>query len=218
MVVKENCSWMHLEGFQVVWSQFWVLLGIGLTGVVDRSDWSELSWCNCYVLWRGWYAFVRGSWISSGGSLLWFSSFALVFCFCGLCSLLEVVFVSVVSSCCPCLRESRLVFFKWSFSLTSLWLSVAYWTFIIRFFLFLFSFVAKCVLSMHSSRGRLRACVVRGPVDGRFLVWWVISNVVWTDSRLSIAGVGCDLIGSSAGVEQVWKVNAGEASRCGADK
>jgi hypothetical protein len=25
-------------------------------------------------------------------------------------------------------------------------------------------------------------CVVRGPVDGRFLVWWVIDNVVWTDS------------------------------------
>jgi hypothetical protein len=25
-------------------------------------------------------------------------------------------------------------------------------------------------------------CVVWGPVDGRFLVWWVIDNVVWTDS------------------------------------
>jgi hypothetical protein len=25
-------------------------------------------------------------------------------------------------------------------------------------------------------------CVVRGPVDGRFFVWWVIDNVVWTDS------------------------------------
>jgi hypothetical protein len=33
-------------------------------------------------------------------------------------------------------------------------------------------------------------CVVRGPVDGRFLVWWVIDNVVWTDSWLSIAGAG----------------------------
>jgi hypothetical protein len=31
-------------------------------------------------------------------------------------------------------------------------------------------------------------CVVRGPVDGRFLVWWVIDNIVWTDSWLSIAG------------------------------
>jgi hypothetical protein len=32
-------------------------------------------------------------------------------------------------------------------------------------FLFFFSLVTKtCVLSMHSSRGRLRACVVRGPM------------------------------------------------------
>jgi hypothetical protein len=38
-------------------------------------------------------------------------------------------------------------------------------------FLFRFSLVTKmCVLSMHSSRGRLSTCVVRGPVDGRFLV------------------------------------------------
>jgi hypothetical protein len=34
---------------------------------------------------------------------------------------------------------------------------------------------------------QLRTCVVRGPVDGRFLVWWVNDNVVWTDSWLSIA-------------------------------
>jgi hypothetical protein len=33
--------------------------------------------------------------------------------------------------------------------------------------------------------------VVRGPVDGRFLVWWVIDNIVWTNSWLSIAGAGC---------------------------
>jgi hypothetical protein len=38
-------------------------------------------------------------------------------------------------------------------------------------FLFLLSLVTKtCVLSMHSSRGRLRACVVRGSVVGHFLV------------------------------------------------
>jgi hypothetical protein len=30
--------------------------------------------------------------------------------------------------------------------------------------------------------------VVRGPVDGRFMVWWVIYNVVWTDSWLSVDG------------------------------
>jgi hypothetical protein len=36
--------------------------------------------------------------------------------------------------------------------------------------------------------------VVRGPVDGRFLVW--------TDSWLSIAGAGCSLTGVGAGEEQ----------------
>jgi hypothetical protein len=58
-------------------------------------------------------------------------------------------------------------------------------------------------------------CVVRGPVDGRFLVWWVIDNVVWTDSWLSIAGAGCGLTVVGAGEEQARKVVAGEASRCG---
>jgi hypothetical protein len=61
-------------------------------------------------------------------------------------------------------------------------------------------------------------CVVRGPVDGRFLVWWVIDNVVWTNSWLSIAGAGCDLTGVGAGEEQARKVIADEASRCGEDK
>jgi hypothetical protein len=61
-------------------------------------------------------------------------------------------------------------------------------------------------------------CVVRGPVDGRFLVWWVIDNVVWTDSWLSIAGAGCSLTRVGACEEQGRKVVAGEASRCGEDK
>jgi hypothetical protein len=60
--------------------------------------------------------------------------------------------------------------------------------------------------------------VVRGPVDGYFLVWWVIDNVVWTDSWLSIAGAGCGLTSVGAGEEQERKVIAGEASRCGEDK
>jgi hypothetical protein len=41
---------------------------------------------------------------------------------------------------------------------------------------------------------------------------------VWTDSWLSIAGVGCSFIGVGAGEERVRKVIAGEASRCGEDK
>jgi hypothetical protein len=61
-------------------------------------------------------------------------------------------------------------------------------------------------------------CVVQGPVDGCFLVWWVIANMVWTESWLSIAGAGCDLTGVGVGEEQARKVVASEASKCGEDK
>jgi hypothetical protein len=57
----------------------------------------------------------------------------------------------------------------------------------------------------------LRACVVRGSVDGRFLVGRVIDNVVWTNSWLSIAGACCDLTGVGVGEEQAWEVIAGVA-------
>jgi hypothetical protein len=46
----------------------------------------------------------------------------------------------------------------------------------------------------------------------------VIDNVVWTDSWISIAGVGCGLTGVCAGEEQVRKVVACEASKCREDK
>jgi hypothetical protein len=46
----------------------------------------------------------------------------------------------------------------------------------------------------------------------------VIDNVVWTNSWLSIAGVGCGLTCVRAGEEQARKVVAGEASRCEEDK
>jgi hypothetical protein len=46
----------------------------------------------------------------------------------------------------------------------------------------------------------------------------VIDNVVWTVSWLSIAGAGSGLTGAGAGEEQLRKVVAGEASRCGEDK
>jgi hypothetical protein len=52
--------------------------------------------------------------------------------------------------------------------------------------------------------------VVPVSVDGRFLVW--------TDSWLSIAGVGCGLTGVGACEEQARNVVAGEAFRCGEDK
>jgi hypothetical protein len=41
---------------------------------------------------------------------------------------------------------------------------------------------------------------------------------VWTDSWLSIAGAGYGLTGVGAGEEQVRKVVADEASRCGQNK
>jgi hypothetical protein len=46
----------------------------------------------------------------------------------------------------------------------------------------------------------------------------VINNVVWTNYWLSIASAGCGLISVGASEEQVRKVVASEASRCGEDK
>jgi hypothetical protein len=76
----------------------------------------------------------------------------------GLCSLLEHGFVSDVSSRCPCLRGPRLVFPQ----VMLLFASPLAFNHLLEFlllvsFLFFFSLVTKsCVLSMHSSRGRLR--------------------------------------------------------------
>jgi hypothetical protein len=77
----------------------------------------------------------------------------------GLRSLLELCFISDVSSRCPCLRGPRLVFFKWSCSLpffgfrslvgvSFLFISFLFFSFLLCYYLW--------VLSMHSSRGRLR--------------------------------------------------------------
>jgi hypothetical protein len=46
----------------------------------------------------------------------------------------------------------------------------------------------------------------------------MIDSVVWTDSWLSILGAGCGLTRVGAGEEQVRKVVAGEAFKCGEDK
>jgi hypothetical protein len=46
----------------------------------------------------------------------------------------------------------------------------------------------------------------------------VIDNVVWIDSWLSIACVGCVLTSVGAGEEQAQKFVADEASRCGEHK
>jgi hypothetical protein len=63
-------------------------------------------------------------------------------------------------------------------------------------------------------------CVVRGPVDGCFLVWWVIDNVVWTDSlakycrcRLRLDWCWCMWRTSAKGCRQwglhVWRRQVG---------
>jgi hypothetical protein len=41
-----------------------------------------------------------------------------------------------------------------------------------------------------------------------FLMRWVIDNVVWTNSWLSIACAGCGLIGVGAGEERARKVHS----------
>jgi hypothetical protein len=147
------------------WQPAWLFLVIGLTGFGNRPD--------RFVPRVGTRS--RGVCICAGGALV---------CFGSLCSLLEHSFVSDVSSRCPCLRGLRFVFLKWSCSLSFSRLSIAYWSFFWSFlFFFLFSLIIKCVCCQCTHQGGdWGPCVVRGPMEGRFLVWWVIDNVVWTDS------------------------------------
>jgi hypothetical protein len=183
--------WMHLEGFQVASSHFWALLYTGLTGQsaglvhmlrtgltggVVRSDRSELSWCDCPVFVK-WFACIR-----LGGVALVQEELACVqgelfvffeLWFGGLRSLLEHSFVLDVSSFCPCLRGLRLVFFKWSFSLPFFGFRSLVGVFLFNSFLFFFSQVTVCVCCQCTHQGGdWGPCVVRGPMDGRFLVWW----------------------------------------------
>jgi hypothetical protein len=173
----------------------WPVMGTGLTGL-----------CLELALDQGELAYVQGELLC-----------ALVVC--ALC--LSMVFVSDVSSRCPCLKGPRLVFFKWSCLLPfSAFDRLMEFLFSFCFFsIFLFSLFTKCVCCQCTHQGGdWGPCLVRGPMDGRLLVWWVIDNVVWTDSWLSIAGAGCGLTRVGAGEEQAWKVVAGEASRCGENK
>jgi hypothetical protein len=236
----EMACWMNLEGFQVVSSHFWALVCTSLTGRGHRSDQSE-CWTYSHVAhrsdrwcWSVWLVraellqlpccqvvfcmhssrelhWFRGSLHVCRGSSLWF--FELWFG--GLHSLLEHSFVSDVSSRYPCLRGPRFVFFKCSCSLPLF----GFRSLVGVSFLFIFSRVTLCGCCQCTHQGGdWVPCVVRGLVDGRFLVWWVIDNVVWTNSWLSIAGAGCGLTGVGAGEEQSWKVVVSEASRCEEDK
>jgi hypothetical protein len=91
------------------------MLGTGLTGGDDRSDRCELKLLQlpyfqlvCMHLSRGKCIGSGGACMCAGGALCGCSSFVSVVC--ALC--LSLVFVSDVSSRCPCLRGPRLVFFK----------------------------------------------------------------------------------------------------------
>jgi hypothetical protein len=72
--------------------------------------------------------------------------------------------------------------------------------------LFSFSFLScylMWVLSMHSSRGRLRTMCGSRTSGWSLPCVIVIDNVVWTDSWLSIGGASCGLTGVGAGEVQV---------------
>jgi hypothetical protein len=135
------------------------------------------SWVDAATLFSssGLHAFVQGE-------LHWFRGLFVVFelWFGGLCSLLEHSFVSDVSSRCPCLRGPRHFFLKWSCSLPffgfrSL-VGVSFYSFL--FFFFSLRLLYVCVANALIKGGDWGPCVVRGPVDGSFLVWWVTDNVV----------------------------------------
>jgi hypothetical protein len=118
------------------------MLSTGLTGGGDWSDWWELSCCSCLVSSGVLHAFVQGELHWFRGSLhvcrrssLWF----FVLWFGGLRSLLDLSFVSDVSSRCPCLRGPRPCFFKWSCSLPLYGFRSLVWVSFYSFLLFFFS-------------------------------------------------------------------------------
>jgi hypothetical protein len=140
--------WMHLEGFQVVLSHYWDMLCPGLTSLGHRFDQSDVGHQSDRCCWPVWqvkarlrqllYLVKRFACIRLGGVALVQGELACVqvelfvvfeLWFGGLCSMLELFFVSVVSSRYPCLRGLSLVFFKWSCSSPVLWLLIACWSF-----------------------------------------------------------------------------------------
>jgi hypothetical protein len=83
-------------------------------------------------------------------------------------------------------------------------LSIACWSFFYSFLFFFFSLVLLYV-------GVVNA-LIKGEIEDhvwfedRCMVTSWSDNVVWTDSWLSIAGVGCGLTGVGVGEEQARKV------------
>jgi hypothetical protein len=117
-------------------------------------------------------------------------------------------FISVVSSRCPCLRGPRSFSLKWSFLGFCLDFDhLLEFSFVSFLFLFSPNWLLVCVVNA-LIKGEIVDQSVWGPVDGRSWLWWVIDNIVWTESWLSIAGAGCGLICVGAGEEWARKVYA----------
>jgi hypothetical protein len=146
------------------------ILGTGLIDVVDRP---EQGYCSCSILPSGLHAFVQGElhWFRSSlhvcrGSSLWFVLFIWA-CFClGRVEPLSLpngteTFFSSDLALCLFLAFKRLLKFL----------------LVVSFFPFLFGYQNVCVVNALIKWG-LRTFVVRGLVDGHFLVWWVTDNVV----------------------------------------
>jgi hypothetical protein len=166
------------------WSPVWPVRVLALFTCCARSDrwwwpvWpvrAELMQLLCFsssVL----HAFVQGelNWFRGSlhvcrGSSLWF--FELWFG--GLCSFIKHSFVSDVSSPCPCLRGLRLVFFKWSFSLSFFGFRSLVGLFFYSFLFFLFSLRL------------LYVCVVNALIKGE------IEDHVWFEDQWMVAS-WCD--------------------------
>jgi hypothetical protein len=90
----------RVKGELVHFFSFFVFWGVW-SAVRNRPYWFWWNRCDRFVPRVG--TCSGGACICAGGAPI---------CFGGLCSLLEHGFVSDVSSRCPCLRGSRLVFFK----------------------------------------------------------------------------------------------------------
>jgi hypothetical protein len=164
---------LDFEGVVCCVKSAWPVLETGLNQFWwNQSDrfW-EPAWPVCA---QSWHLF-RGSLHMCRGSscfLWWFVFFAWAW-FCLGC----VEPLPLPKGSKTCLLEVILIFAFLGFR------SLVWNFFLFVSFLFLFSLFTKCVCCQCTHQGGdWGPCVVRGPVDGRFLVWWVIDNVVWTDS------------------------------------
>jgi hypothetical protein len=153
----------------ICWALVWPVVVTGLIGQSCAGATALFSSSGLHAFVQGVLHWFRGSLHVCRGSSLWF--FELWFG--GLCSLLELCFVSNVSSRCPCLRGPRLVFFKWSWSLPLFGFRSLVW---VSFCLFLFFFFSLVLLYVG---------VVNALIKGE------IEDHLWFEDRWMVASL-CD--------------------------